>query len=236
MTSRARLIAALTAVALSFGAPVAASAWPGPSGDQIPVASAKPGDTLAVFYSGDGGWAALDQSVTQYLADNGVPTLGVNSLSYFTTKRSPAGAAADLAQALRSYERLWGRSKVTLIGYSFGADALPAIIPQLPADVRGQIGRLVLIGAGPNGDLQFHPTSWLNIATPDSYPVRPAIAALMDGQVAGMKITCVYGDAEKADICPTLPDAQVTKIRLPGDHHFNRDYATLGAAVLKASR
>ena len=184
-----------------------------------------------MFYSGDGGWAALDQGVTRYLADNGLPTLGVNSLSYFTTKRTPAGAAADLAQALRSYERLWGRSKVTLIGYSFGADALPAIIPQLPADVRGQIGRLVLIGAGPNGDLQFHPTSWLNIATPDSYPVRPAIAAL-----SGLKITCVYGDQEKADICASLPDSEVAKVRLPGDHHFNRDYAALGAAVLKASR
>lgn len=227
MTPRARLIAAFAAVLLG-AAPLAASA----SGvDEIPVASSKAGDTLAVFYSGDGGWAALDQGVTRYLADNGLPTLGVNSLSYFTTKRTPAGAAADLAQALRSYERLWGRSKVTLIGYSFGADALPAIIPQLPADVRGQIGRLVLIGAGPNGDLQFHPTSWLNIATPDSYPVRPAIAAL-----SGLKITCVYGDQEKADICASLPDSEVAKVRLPGDHHFNRDYAALGAAVLKASR
>jgi len=232
MTTPTRLAVALAALALSAGAALpAAAASAGVKGDQIPVASSKPGDTLAVFYSGDGGWAALDQNVTQYLADNGLPTLGVNSLSYFTTKRSPAGAAADLAQAVRQYERQWGRSKVTLIGYSFGADALPAIIPQLPADLRSHIGRLVLIGTGANGDLQFHPTSWFNIATPDSYPVRPAIAAL-----AGMKITCVYGDKEKADICASLPDAQVEKIRLPGDHHFNRDYATLGAAVLKASR
>lgn len=236
MTLRARLIAAFAAAAFVAGAPLAASAAPGFLGDQVPVASSKAGDTLAVFYSGDGGWAALDQGVTQYLADNGVPTLGFNSLTYFGTKRSPAGAAADLAQALRQYERQWGRSKVTLVGYSFGADALPAIIPQLPAELRSHIGHLVLIGTGPNGDLQFHPTSWLNIATPDSFPVRPAIAALMDGRLAGMKITCVYGDTEKADICASLPDSEVTKVRLPGDHHFNRDYAALGAAVLKASR
>lgn len=231
MTLRSRRLAALAALVLSAGAPLAATASPGVGDNQIPVASGKPGDTLAVFYSGDGGWAALDQGVTRYLADNGLPTLGVNSLSYFAAKRSAAGAAADLAQSLRQYERLWGRSKVTLIGYSFGADALPAIIPLLPADLRGHIGRLVLIGAGPNGDLQFHPASWLNLAASDSFPVRPAIAAL-----SGMKITCVYGDREKADICASLPDAQVTKVRLPGDHHFNRDYAALGAAVLKASR
>ncbi len=52
----------------------------------------------------------------------------------------------------------------------------------------------------------------------------------------GLKITCVYGDQEKADICASLPDSEVAKVRLPGDHHFNRDYAALGAAVLKASR
>lgn len=231
MISRARLVAALAAVALTAGAALPAASSAPASGDQIPVASDKAGDTLAVFYSGDGGWAALDQGVARYLADNGVPTVGVNSLSYFQTKRSPAGAAEDLASALRTYERLWGSSKVVLIGYSFGADALPAIIPKLPADVRAHIGRLVLIGTGSHGDLQFHPTSWLNIATPDSFPVRPAIAALSD-----LKITCVYGDKERADICPSLPEPQVAKVRLPGDHHFNRDYAALGAAVLRASR
>jgi type IV secretory pathway VirJ component len=123
-----------------------------------------------------------------------------------------------------------------LIGYSFGADALPAIIPRLPADVRSHISRLVLIGTGPNGDLQFHPVSWLNLAASDSFPVRPAIDALPLGALTNLKITCVYGDKEKADICASLPDAEVAKIRLPGDHHFNRDYAALSAAVLSASR
>ena len=226
MNLRARLLAVFAAaVALAVGPSQAASS------DQIPVASAKAGDTLAVLYSGDGGWAPLDQGVARYLADNGVPTVGVNSLSYFRTRRSAAGAAQDLAGALRQYQRQWNRPNVVLIGYSFGADALPAIIPALPADLRGHVRRLVLIGAGPSGDLQFHPASWLNLAAPDAFPVRPAIGAL-----AGLKITCVYGDKEREDICPTLPDGQVAKIRLPGDHHFNRDYAALGAAVLRASR
>jgi type IV secretory pathway VirJ component len=232
MNSLARIATVLSALVLTSGAPLPGAA----KSDQIPVASDKAGDTLAVFYSGDGGWAALDQNVARYLADNGVPTVGVNSLSYFRTKRSAAGAAEDLAKALREYQALWGRKNVVLIGYSFGADALPAIIPQLPADVRGHISRLVLIGTGAQGDLQFHPTSWFNIATPDSFPVRPALGALADLRMADLKITCVYGDKEKADICASLPDAEVAKVRLPGDHHFNRDYVSLGAAVLRASR
>lgn len=229
MTSRVRLLSALAAplAALALGA----GGMPAPAATHIPIASAKAGDTLAVFYSGDGGWRAIDDKVAQHLADNGVPTVGVDSLTYFRTRRSPVDAANDLAASVRQYEAAWGRRNVVLIGYSFGADALPAIVPHLPADLRAHVSRLVLIGAGPNGDLQFHPVSWLNLASSDSFPVRPAIDALTD-----MKITCVYGDRERHDICPDLPDAQVAKVRLPGDHHFNRDYATLAAAVLRASR
>jgi len=232
MISRVRLFAALTALALAAGAPLPAPA----RGHQIPIASAKPGDTLAVLYSGDGGWGPLDQVVAHHLADSGVPTIGVNSLTYFRTKRSPDGVAGDLAGALREYEARWGRRNVVLIGYSFGADALPAIIPRLPADLRAQVGHVVLIGTGPNGDLRFHPASWLNLASHDSFPVRPAIAALKAVDMKNAKITCVYGDKEHADICPDLPDTEVAKVRLPGGHHFNGDYATLGEAVLRASR
>lgn len=234
MKPRSRLIAlsaALTAIvaASAFTAAFARSTptWSGP----VIVPSAQEGDTLAVLYSGDGGWGPLDQKVARRLADNGVPTLGINSLAYFRTNRTAEALAADLATHLRAYGREWGRSKVVLIGYSFGADALPAIIPKLPEDVRSQVSRVVLIGPGPDGDLRFHPVSWLNLAPRDSFPVAPAIAALKD-----VKITCVYGDKERHDICPDLPDDKVAKIRLPGGHHFDGDYATLGEAVLRASR
>jgi type IV secretory pathway VirJ component len=227
MKLRALLFAALAAVALTGVLAKPAPAWTGP----IAVPSDRPGDSLAVLYSGDGGWGSLDQKVARRLADNGVPTIGVNSLAYFRTDRTPDSVAADLAASLRAYERRWDRSRVVLIGYSFGAAALPAIIPRLPDDVRAQISRVVLIGAGPDGDLRFHPISWLNLAAQDSFPVAPAIAALKD-----VKVTCVYGDKEHHDICPDLPDDRIAKIRLPGGHHFNGDYATLGEAVLRASR
>lgn len=227
MKPRALLFATLAAVAVTAVLARPAPAWTGP----IAIPSARAGDTLAVLYSGDGGWGPLDQKIARRLADNGVPTIGVNSLSYFRTDRTADAVASDLADSLRAHERQWDRRKVVLIGYSFGADALPAIIPRLPADVRAQVSRVVLIGAGPTGDLRFHPASWLNLTPRDSFPVAPAIAALKD-----VKITCVYGDKERHDICPDLPDAQIAKIRLPGGHHFNGDYATLGEAVLRASR
>jgi type IV secretory pathway VirJ component len=226
MKTRLRLAATLSVLAMSVAVATPALAKP-----VIVEPSDRASDSLAVFYSGDGGWGSLDRKVAKRLADHGVPTVGINSLAYFSARRSPQAVADDLAANLRDYERQWGRSKVVLIGYSFGAAALPAIIPRLPSDLRAQVGHVVLIGTVPHGDLRFHPASWLNRASRDSFPVLPAIAALN-----GPKITCVYGDKERHDVCPDLPDAEIAKVRLPGGHHFNGDYAALGEAVLAASR
>ena len=196
----------------------------------VKIPATTPGDTLAVFYSGDGGWGPLDRDVSKALARDGVPVLGVNSLRYFMAKRSPQAAADDLTAALRRYEPRWGRRKVVLVGYSFGADALPAIVPYLPPDLRSQVKGLVLIGTGPDGDLRFHVGSWLGRAEPDGYRVAPALARLN-----GLPMTCIYGDQERHDICASLPPATIRQVRLAGSHHFNGDYATLGQAVIEAA-
>ena len=225
--------AALALIAtLLLDAPSRASA----SSDRVPALrvietpAAVPGDTLAVFYSGDGGWGPLDRDVARRLARGGVPVLGINSLSYFLTPRTPQAAADDLAASLRRYEPAWGRREVVLIGYSFGADALPAVVPRLPADLRAQVKAMVLIGTGPDGDLAFHLNSWLNRPSADSYPVAPAIAALK-----GLPMTCIYGDKERRDVCASLPATAIHQVKLAGGHHFGGDYEGVGRAVLRAA-
>lgn len=224
MNARARLLT--LAAVLGLAGMAEASVAP----RLIETPTTAPGDALAVLYSGDGGWGPLDRGVAKVLADDGVPVLGVNSLRYFLTKRPPQAVADDLADQLRLHQAKWGRRQIVLIGYSFGADALPAIVPLLPADLRERIKSVVLIGTGPHGDLSFHPASWLNRATADSYPVAPAVEALK-----GLAMTCIYGDKERLDICPSLPPTTIRQVRLHGGHHFDGDYAGLGRAVLTAA-
>jgi type IV secretory pathway VirJ component len=167
--------------------------------------------------------------MTDGLVRGGVPVVGYSSLRYFAPGRTPQGAADDLAAALRTYMALWGKRRVVLVGYSFGADALPVIVPRLPADLRARVRLLALVGLEPQGELKVNPGSWLNRAGPDAYATAPAVAALR-----GAPMVCIYGSREVHSVCPTLSPALIRRVELKGGHHFDRDYSAISGAILRA--
>ena len=195
----------------------------------IEAPSRRAGSAMAVFYSGDGGWAKAASAIAAGLAEGGAPTVGIDSLRYFWPGRTPDGAAADLVAVIARYRAVWGRDRVILVGYSFGADALPVIWPRLPAETRTHVKAVVLIGASAAAEMMVRPRSWLDLKAADAIPIKPLLAAMTK-----VRTVCVYGAADKVTACPNLlPKAQL--ITLPGGHHFNGDYRAVDEAVLKAA-
>lgn len=226
-------VAAVAALALAAGAGPADAA---PAPDRLAAlpltvvpAAAPGGDTLVVLYSGDGGWAALDRGLSDTLAKAGLPVVGVNSLTYFITRKTPEGAAADLTLILRRYMAQWNRSRFVLAGYSFGAGAAPLIASKLPPDLRGRMRMLALIDPEKAGELKFQPGAWLNATAPDAVPLAEALAPLR-----GVPTICIYGAAEPAAACATLPPGLGRAIQVPGGHHYDGDYPRVGRAILGA--
>ncbi|WP_303636320.1 virulence factor family protein [Stenotrophomonas tuberculopleuritidis] len=186
------------------------------------------GDTLAIFVSGDGGWAGLDKEVAGALAAQGVAVVGIDSLRYFWSARTPQGFAADLQKIIAHYRQQWQRDKVMLIGFSQGADVLPASINQLDAGTRARLERIVLLSVGRKADFEFHVSNWLG-GGGDGLPIAPEVAKL-----PAAKTVCVYGDKDEDALCPDLPaNDGVQKVTLPGDHHFGGDYDRLAEVILK---
>ena len=54
---------------------------------EVPVK--QPGKTFAVIISGDGGWASIDKSLAEARAADGIPSVGLDALHYFWTRRTP---------------------------------------------------------------------------------------------------------------------------------------------------
>ena len=222
-----------------LAAPVEAAAVRPPEISDLPVtevpASAAPAgaqaDELAVLLTGDGGWAGLDQELAARLAASGVPTVGLNSLKYFWSKRTPAETAADVARLVRHYLAAWNKQRVLLVGYSFGADVLPFVVNRLPADLRTHIASVSLLGIDSNASFEVSVSDWVGSGD-DGPPTRPELAAM-----GHLPVLCIYGEGESDSICPGLPAASgIAREQIGQGHHFSGEYSKLADRILAFSR
>lgn len=195
---------------------------------EVPVTGGPDRPQLAVMFSGDGGWALLDRAVTAELARNGLPVVGWDSLSYFWKARQPDEVALDLERALRHYLDAWKKNRVVLIGYSFGANVLPAVVNRLPQELRDRIDLMALLGLSDYASFEFNLTDWIS-DKPDAadQPVRPEIEKLKT-----LKRLCIHGADETDALCPKLADLGVMVEKMPGDHHFDEDYSGVARRIL----
>lgn len=193
----------------------------------VEVPARQAGDTLAIFLSGDGGWAGLDKDVAAALAAQGVSVVGLDSLRYFWTARTPAGVATDIERIVQHYRTRWQRPRVMLIGFSQGADVLPASINRMDPATRAALERVVLLSAGRRATFEFHVSNWLG-GSDDGLPIAPEVLRLPAAHT-----WCVYGADDPDALCPDLPAGSAQIQRLPGDHHFNGDHARLAEVILQ---
>ena len=197
---------------------------------EVPAQPGTSSELFAVLLSGDGGWAVLDKEVAAALSKSGVSVVGIDSLRYFWTPRTPASAAADMDRLVRFYAARWKKQKALLIGYSQGADVLPFIVNRLPAASREHVALAVMMGLGKRADFEFHMTNWVS-SSASGLPILPEVQKLPAG--LGM---CIYGKEEKDTNCPGLDPKQVQLVKLPGGHHFDGDYAKLARIILEGAR
>jgi type IV secretory pathway VirJ component len=193
----------------------------------VEVPTTKPGDTFAVMLSGDGGWAGIDKAVAGAIANAGIPVIGVDSLRYFWTERTPEGLARDLTRIVHAYTGRWQRNRVVLIGYSQGADALPFAINRLDAKTRALVSSAVLIGLAERAQFEFRLSNWIGFED-DGLPTAPEMQRL-----PSMRVVCIYGADDAEARCNEYEDTHVRVIELPGAHHFNGDYAGLARVIMR---
>jgi type IV secretory pathway VirJ component len=211
----------------------AAAARPPDIGD-LPVSvvpATGPAAEFALLLTGDGGWAGLDRELAARLAASGVPTVGLNSLKYFWTQRTPDETARDVARLLRHYLAAWNKERVVLVGYSFGADVLPFVVNRLPPELRARIASVSLLGIDSSASFEVSVADWVGSGDGGA-PTRPEVAAL-----TRVPVLCLYGEGEADSICPGLPaGALLTREQVGKGHHFSGEYATLADRILAFAR
>jgi type IV secretory pathway VirJ component len=192
---------------------------------EVPSQAASSG-MFAILLTGDGGWSSFDRGLSARLAARGIPVVGWSSLRYLWRRKDADSAAADLAAVIETYAAAWKRERVALLGFSLGADALPAMAARLPPEARGRVAMIGLLSPETRYELEFHFSGWIPGFPARGRPLLPEVRKLR-----GARLVCVYGAGEKDSLCPELDTAWAEVRVFPGGHHLGRDYGALADAL-----
>ncbi len=201
-----------------------------PLGLPLTVLEAKPTmDTMAIIYSGDGGWRDLDKDIGSFLQKDGVPTIGVDSLRYFWSEKKPQDIASDLSRIIDTYRKEWKVKNVLLIGYSFGADVLPVTFNTLPEKDKARVVQMSLLSLSHEVSYEISVGGWLGVSGSGA---QDPVADL--AKINPKIVQCVYGTEDEEAACPALKDKGVETIGIEGGHHFDEDYEALTKRIVSS--
>lgn len=220
--------------ALALAAVVAASAtylyagyYSGPWLADLPAADAGAGKPAVVILSGDtGNRMGMTPKIAARLHVRGYAIVTVNSLTFFSRRRTAEEAARSIDIAMTRAMKLGKTRHVVLIGQSFGADMLHAGLARFSADARRPIRAVILIVPGEDIVFRASPVELAGLETPDQRAWPTA------SRLTWVPVTCIRGADETDSLCPELRMPNVRRVILPGGHRLNGDDHALETAIL----
>ncbi len=206
--------------------------------DKVPFTLVQPAgvarrDVTAILLSGDMGFrVGMGPRIASRLAADGIPVVGVNSLTYFRTTRTPAQATALIQAAIGRARAAAPGRKLLLIGQSYGADMLHVGLAGLPRAQRADIAMVALVVPGATVEYRASPAEILTFAMPEADAMPTA------RQLDWTPTLCLSGREESASLCPLLRQPNVHAFALPGGHplHYDADavYRQIVAEMARA--
>jgi type IV secretory pathway VirJ component len=194
-----------------------------------PAADPANAHRIAVIVTGDGGWAGLDRGVADALTAQGVHVVGFSTLKFFWHRQTPDAAAQAIARVIAHYGAADPAARFVLIGYSFGASLIPVVVNRLPDEARRRVDGGVMISPDDAAVFEIHVGDWFGSTHHDeAMPIGPEIAA------SKVPLVCVHGADEDDSFCLKPQPAHVRVVDLPGGHHYDGDYAALGALIVRS--
>ena len=184
-----------------------------------------PMSALLLFFSGDGGWASLDEDTAEQLVTSGVGVVGVSSLRYFWNAKPPAQVAADIRRLVAVLAT--SGKPIFAGGFSFGAEVVPVSLREWSPEERRRLSGLALISPSESASFEIDPLDW--IRRPRDNPATRVAPAVRE---VGLPTLCLSGQDEDDTPCPALTGTPLVRVvRLPGSHHFNNDYTAVAETV-----
>ena len=174
--------------------------------------SSKP---LIIYLCGDGGWNKFSMQFSKVLSSKGYPLICLNSLKYFWKKKTSEKAGADVSRLIKMYLQKWQKKDAILIGYSFGADAIPFVYTHLSGDTKELIRKIVLISPSAKTDLEIHISGMFG-GKSSGKSVPEEI-----NKITGIPVLITLSNDDNGFPKNKLTRPNIVFIKLKGDHHYD---------------
>lgn len=193
---------------------------------EYPVANSQD-DYFILMLSGDGGWYKREKKFAKYYHKKGIPVVGLNSNAYFKHRKAKETVIADLKEIIDQYSKKWGKSKVLLVGYSFGADVLPHAVNNMGKNYQEKLKGLVLLV--PSKYVLYKVTLWsmLNLVCSGEL-VLPELEQM--NKTVPLFLACNETDEF---ICDALPKDTYPQMRVEGGHTLKNKMNSICKEVSK---
>lgn len=192
------------------------------------VKSTKP---LIVYVSGDGGMNSFSTQLIKALNQEGYATVALDAKKYFWSAKTPTQFAHDLQPIIEDYLKIWHKDRFYLMGYSFGADVSAFLPNYLSPQTVEKLNSMVLISPGYSTDYEVRLMDMMRNNGPttgEKYQVYPELVK------ANKKVLCIFGSDENSDFYKGLKEtSQISKVLVPGAHHYDEDMSELLNAIQK---
>jgi type IV secretory pathway VirJ component len=151
-------------------------------------------------------------------AQSGYPVVGLNARTYFWQRKTPEQTAADVQALIDHYGKEWNRTKVILIGYSFGADVMPFVYNRLTTATQSNVVHQVLLSPSATTDFEVHVSEMLGYRRNNGKSVLDEI-----NKSIHCNFLFLFGEADDNFPMNKLTIKRYKNLTLPGGHHFDNN-------------
>jgi len=185
-------------------------------------------EVLVIYFSGDGGWNDFNQKLVGEFEKQGYGVVTLNTRKYFWTEKLPEVFARDIDQLSKYYMKVWNKTSLIIVGYSFGADVGIFLPNRVSGELRKKLIKIALISPSASSDFVVRLSDMIGESENINrkFKVKPEIGA------TDLPIICIFGKEEELVLKASLKDSKNLKICvLPGDHRYNFNYALLSKTI-----
>ncbi len=172
---------------------------------------------LVLYLSGDGGFNSFSNKLCQLIAGAGYTVAAIDSKNYFWKKKTPKDIAADMSNTLKNLIISRQNHQLYIVGYSFGADAIPFIINRIDPLIKKNVRSIVLLEPSVSTDLEIHIADILGRSN-----IKRSLDVVGEiNRIEGIKTSIVLGDDETDFPIEQITLKNFVRKFLSGGHHFS---------------